>query len=126
MEFEVVSLKADYASAIDDCADVHKLKLKLETELQSTYTIKEENSDTDCELEKVKLKFDIIENELIENENKNEKLMELNKHYKTDMKHLNAKHEKVVLEIKDLKDTNKSLEKDLKNTSVALNPPNKM
>ena len=62
LEFEVVSLKADYASAIDDCADVHKLKLKLETELQSTYTIKEENSDTDRELEKVKLKFEIIEN----------------------------------------------------------------
>ena len=116
LELSYQFLQHNYTIALNYSEDTQKVNHQLKTELDRLQLVVNKE-DTD---EAFNVKHESVQNELAIMENKIRDIIDQNRSYKTDFKHISAKHEKVISEAKALKSDKENLEKEIKNLSVSL------
>ena len=113
LENENEKLKADCTFAVNDSEEAHEAVAKLEREIERIVNSKNESSDAVDQLEVLKSSFKVLENKLDDKEKELVKAVELQKKYKTEIKCLDAKVEKIKSEAKGFKSEKENLEKEV-------------
>ena len=131
LEEVIRKLKSDYEYALDDCEKAQNINSNLENKIELlgtklAETVKAEKVDTieiiafKNKCAELAFKAEALEDDIIQKASNIEQVSAQNRNYRNEIKSINAKHEKVVTELKCLKNENENRQKEINSLSVAL------